>query len=731
MASPQQYRSDIRILYRSLLQVSISVIKLGDLQTIRRAYEFVLETYQDKRMESGEYYFVHCVNVAKIVAGEIGLGTDSIVGALLHNVLYKAKVTQETIEERFGKKVAFILQGLTKIASLSTQRSSLNAENFIKLLLTLSPDVHVILIKLADRLEFMRKIDKLPESLRPQIASETSLLYAPIAHRLGLYHIKTELEELSMRFAYPEIYYDVLRRLEETQKARESYISNFIVPVEKELKRHGLACEIRGRSKSVSSIWNKMKKQGVDFDEVYDLFAIRIIIDTIKENEKADCWRVYSIVTDLYQPNPKRLRDWLTTPKASGYESLHTTVMGPEGKWVEVQIRTRRMDDIAERGGAAHWRYKESVQQKDHDSWVYEIRQTLEKTELAGAEDSKKAKLELYSRDIFVFTPKGDIKKLPMGASVLDFAYEVHSTVGNSCTGGKVNNKIVPLRHVLQNGDVIGIITSKTQKPKSHWIDFVVTSKAKSKIRRAVKESQFKEADQGKEILKRKFSQLRLTFDNENIDRLVAFFKLSDPLELYHNLAIGRIDPMQIKECFIPAEPETEKTKTADAGLLERIESEIQQSVRPGDLLLIDGKSDIDVFKFARCCNPVFGDEIFGFVTVGKGIRIHRESCPNAFQMKMRYGYRIIQAKWIKADEKGPFWAHLQLSGDDQIGIMNQISHLISDTMRINIRSFSFESKHNKFEGNIQILVKDIGQLNYIISQIKKVSGVKKIKRLK
>ncbi|HOW25736.1 MAG TPA: RelA/SpoT family protein [Bacteroidales bacterium] len=719
------------MLYRELLSICLPVIPPGDLRTIRSAYEFVLATYQDKRMESGEYYFVHCVNVAKIVAGEIGLGTDSIVGALLHNILYKAEVTEETISEKFGRKVAFLLQGLTRIAGLSTKRSSLNAENFIQLLLTLSPDVHVILIKLADRLEFMRKIDKLPETLRPQIASETSLLYAPIAHRLGLYHIKTELEELSMQYAFPEIYYDVVRRLKETQEARENYIRNFIVPVEKELKRHGFDCEIRGRPKSVSSIWSKMKKQGVDFDEVYDLFAIRIIINRIRESEKADCWRIYSIVTNLYQPNPKRLRDWLTTPKASGYESLHTTVMGPDGKWVEIQIRTKRMDEIAESGGAAHWRYKESALEKDQDSWISRIRQTLERSESPNAEDSRKAKLELYSKDIFVFTPKGDIKKLPQGASILDFAYEVHSSIGNSCTGGKVNNKIVPLRYVLQNGDVVDIITAKTQKPKSHWIDYVVTQKAKSKIRRAIKELQFREADQGKEILKRKFGQLKLTFDNENIDKLVTYFKLSDPLELYHHLAIGKIDPMEIKEFFVTAGPEIEKAKALDTGLLERIESEIHQAVRPDDLLLIDGKSDIGVYKFARCCNPVFGDEIFGFVTVGKGIRIHRETCPNAFQMKMRYGYRIIQAKWVKADDKGPFWVNLQIMGDDQIGIVNQVTHLISDTMRINMRSFSFESKHNKFEGTIQILVKDIGQLNFVTSQLKKVSGVKKIKRLK
>ncbi len=726
-----KYSSEFRSQYRDLLRACHPDIVPDDRIMIRRAFELVLETYRDKRMESGEYYFVHGVNVAKIVAGEIGLGTDSIVGALLHNVLYKANVTQETVSERFGPRVAFILQGLTKIAGISTQRSSLNSENFIKLLLTLSPDVHVILIKLADRLEFMRKIDLLPQTLRPQLASETSLLYAPIAHRLGLYHLKTELEELSMQYAYPEIYFDLLKRLEETQESRQAYIRNFIEPIEKELTRQGFQFEIKGRSKSVSSIWNKMKKQGVDFDEVYDLFAVRIIINQIREGEKADCWRIYSIVTNLYQPNPKRLRDWLTTPKVSGYESLHTTVMGPEGKWVEVQIRTKRMDEIAEQGGAAHWKYKESALEKDQDTWVSKIRQTLEKPNLPEAEDSQKAKLELYTKDIFVFTPKGDIKKLQMGASVLDFAYEVHSSIGNSCTGGKVNHKIVPLRHILQNGDVVEIITSKTQKPKPHWINIVVSAKAKSRIKRAIKELQFKEADQGKEILKRKFSQLRLTFDNEKIDRLVDFFKLSDPLELYHNLAIGKIDPMEIKNCFATVEPETEKGKPADAGLMERIESEIQQTVQPGDLLLIDGQSDIGIYKFAKCCNPVFGDEIFGFVTVGKGIKIHRESCPNAAQMKMRYGYRIIHAKWVKADDKGPFWVDLLLSGDDRIGIVNQVTHLLSDTMRINIRSFSFESKHNKFEGNIQILVKDIGQLNFVISQIKKVSGVKKIKRLK
>ncbi|MBP6978042.1 MAG: bifunctional (p)ppGpp synthetase/guanosine-3',5'-bis(diphosphate) 3'-pyrophosphohydrolase [Lentimicrobiaceae bacterium] len=729
MADTSKYSHQIRSLYRELLKVCVPVIHQDDLPKIRKAFELVLDTYQDKKMESGEYYYVHAVNVAKIVAGEIGLGTDSIIGALLHNVLYKANITRETIEEAFGQKVAFILQGLAKIAGVSTQRSSLNAENFIKLLLTLSPDVHVILIKLADRLEYMRKIDLLPETFRIQIASETSLLYAPIAHRLGLYHIKTELEELSMRYAFPEIYFDILKRLEETQASREAYIRNFIAPVGKELTRNGFDFEIRGRPKSVSSIWNKMKKQGVEFDEVYDLFAIRIIIRKIRESEKADCWRIYSIVTNLYPPNPKRLRDWLTTPKASGYESLHTTVMGPEGKWVEVQIRTKRMDEIAEKGGAAHWKYKESTLEKDQDNWVSQIRQTLERPDLPVMEDSGKAKLELYTKDIFIFTPKGDIKKLPMGASVLDFAYEIHSSVGNSCTGGKVNHKIVPLRHVLQNGDVVEIVTSKTQKPKPHWINFVVSAKAKSRIRRAIKELQFNEADQGKEILKRKFSQLRLTFDNENIDKLVDHFNLSDPLELYHNLAIGKIDPMEVKDCFIAAEPE--KVKPADAGLLERIESVVQQAVQPGDLLLIDGQSDIGIYKFARCCNPVFGDEIFGFVTVGKGIRIHRDSCPNAAQMKMRYGYRIIHAQWVKADEKGPFWVNLLLSGEDRIGIVNQVSHLLSDTMRINIRSFSFESKHNKFEGNIQILVKDTGQLNFVISQIKKLGGVKKIKRLK
>jgi GTP pyrophosphokinase len=707
------------------------VVRPEDIPQIRKAFQLVIDVFQDKRMESGDHYCSHAVSLAKIVAGEIGLGAESVICALLHNISYKSdKVSLETLRDQFGDHVHLILQGLKKIAGLSTKRSSLNTENFIKLLLTLSPDVHVILIKLADRLDLMRKIDNLPATLRQQIASESDLLYAPVAHRLGLYNIKTEIEELSMKYANSEIYYDISRKLIETTAAREAYIREFIQPIEKELKRQRFDCEIKGRPKSVSSIWIKMKKQQVDFDEVYDLFAIRIILNSGIDKEKDDCWKIYSIVTNIYQPNPKRLRDWITTPKVSGYESLHTTVLGPQGRWVEVQIRSGRMDEIAEKGGAAHWRYKETTFGKDQDKWISQIREKLESPESDSIQDAKKAKIELYSHNIFVFTPMGDIKKLPNGATVLDFAYEVHSSVGNACTRAKVNNKIVPLRYVLRNGEMVEIITSRTQKPKSDWINFVVTPKARSRIKRTIREIQFKEADAGKEILKRKFSQLRLSFDNENIDKLVDFFKLSDPLELYHNLAIGKIDPMEIKEGFSVTEPDADKIKVPETGLMERIESEIQQSARPGDMLMIDGKSDITVYKFSKCCNPVFGDEIFGFVTVGKGIKIHKESCPNAAQMKLRYGYRIIQAKWIKADEKGPVWVNLQISGDDQIGIVNQISHLLTEVLRINIRSFSFETKHHRFEGSIQILVRDQGQLNFIISHIKKISGVRGIKKV-
>lgn len=731
MNLPETYRQEIRSRYRDLLGTCSQAISPEDIPGIRKAYELVLETYGDRIMEYGQPFFVHVTNVAGIVALEMGLGTESVIAALLHNILYKSEMKSEKIGTDFGPRVLLILEGLKKIAGISTKRSSLNAENYIKLLLTLSPDPHVILIKVADRLDFMRHVDHLPEDLRQQIAAETSLLYAPIAHRLGLYNIKTELEELSMKCAYPEIYAEISRKLEETQEAREAYIRDFVAPIEKELKRLGFSCEIKGRSKSVSSIWNKMQKQQVDFDEVYDLFAIRIIINEVKEGEKADCWRIYSIVTNLYQPNPKRLRDWITTPKTSGYESLHTTVVGPDGRWVEVQIRSKRMDQVAESGGASHWRYKESAFRQDQDTWLVKIRQILEQPDKTEMGESGKAKLELYSKDIFVFTPKGDIKKLPAGASVLDFAYEVHSSVGNSCTGGKVNGKIVPLRQALHNGDVVEIITSKIQKPKSDWINFVVTQKARTRIKRAIKEIQFKDADEGKEILKRKFIQLKLRFDNENIDKLVGFFKLSDPLELYHNLAVGKIDPMEIKECFALPPPEAEKGKPADAGLWDRIQEEINKVGPPDELLLIDGRTNVGVYKFARCCNPVFGDEIFGFVTVGKGIKIHKESCPNAPDMKSRYGYRVIQAKWVQSADKGPLWANLHISGEDQIGLVNQISHLLTDVMRINIRSISFQTKNKKFEGSVQILVKDTGQLNFIISQIKKISGVKKIKKIK
>jgi len=726
--------------YQELKDVFQSDISVKDEKLIRKAYEFVLGVYHDDKMQSGEPYLFHSLNVAKIVVKEIGLGTTSIVSALLHNVVRHSNIEINTIDKEFGRDVVRMIEGLNKIASLSTERTTLNAENFIRLLLTLSPDVHVILIKLADRLEYMRNIDKIPENVRVKISEETSHLYTPIAHRLGLYNIKTELEELSMKFSQPNIYHEIAKKINDTKSARETYIREFIQPINSELEKQGFNCDIKARSKSVSSIWNKMMRQDVEFDEVYDLFAIRIIDNSeiseqrdekqIKEYEKSRCWKIYSMVTNIYQPYPKRLRDWITTPKASGYESLHTTVLGPEGKWAEVQIRTNRMDEIAEKGGAAHWKYKESDSVQDSDIWLRKIREKLEYPDLESKKTGNHIKEHLYSHDIFVFTPLGDLKKLPVGATVLDFAYAIHSNVGNSCTGARVNKKIVQLKYTLQNGDQVEIMTSKTQKPKLDWLKFVKTSKAKARIKRTIKELQYKDTETGKEALKRKLSQLKLSFNNQNINKLIEYFNLTIPLELYQDIAAGKIDVLDVKDCFFPPQTADKITKETSTLLTVSKQEEIPSAIRPSDLLLINGKSDLRDYHFAKCCNPVFGDKIFGFVTVGKGIKIHRLNCPNAEQMRSRYPYRTINTRWVTSNDEGPFMASLKIIGKDELGVVNNISHFITDEQRINVDTFNFERKMDKFEGIIKLYIKDSKQLDYIVSRILKISGVHKVTRI-
>ena len=715
--------------YRKLLSACYHSLDKTDKKNVRIAYRLLVNEYQCKKMESGDYYISHAVEVTLVVVEEIGLTSDSIVRTLLHNILTNTNVSLTDIEKQFSKNIAETLNGYTKISRLSTQRTSLNAENFIKLLLTISGDVRVILIRLADRLEYMRKMDRLPEKIKHQVAVETAHLYAPIAHRLGLYHIKTELDELSMKYAQPKIYNDIRNKLIESSDAREAYITEFIDPIAAVLDNHGFQCDIKGRVKSISSIWEKMKLQHVDLDEVYDLFAIRIINKKTKKDEKNDCWEIYSIVTNIFQPNPKRLRDWITTPKASGYESLHTTVIGPHRQWVEVQIRSARMDEVAEKGGASHWLYKEPAYRKDKDTWVNKIREQLENPQINGLIPAQLSKMELYSENIFVFTPAGDLKKLPLGATVLDFAFEVHTNVGSQCTGARVNNKIEPIRYILKNGDQVEIITSKNQKPKADWIKIAKTSKARAKIKKFIKELQYDKADEGKEMLKRKLSQLKLSFNNNTINQLLNYFNITIPIDLYHRIATGKIDVSEIKGCFFHT---VEEESLKDSNLVPEVEPDKRPLVSsPTELLLIDGKADLHDYKFANCCMPVYGDDIFGFVTVDKGIKIHRVNCPNAIQMRLRYSYRVIDVKWVAAGDDSPVLAGLKITGTNEPGIVNRISSLLTDKLKMSIHTFSFTSNKNKIEGEIKTYMKDSRQLDYLISQILKIDGVKKVSRIK
>lgn len=714
--------------YRDLLRMCKDFLSIEDLAIVGQAYELAVSQYDEQKNESGEQYLLHAIEVAKVVVQEMELSTVSIVSALLHDIINHSGFDEEALEERFGHQVRNIILGLTKISRLSMERTTLNSENFIRLLLTLSDDVRVILIKLADRLHYMRTLDQMPPPVKQKIASETSMVYAPIAHRLGLYNIKTELEERSLRYAFPEIYHMLEQKLQETTPEREAYIGGFIMPIERELRRQGFKCKIIGRTKSISSIWNKMRKQNVEFDEVYDLFAIRIILQKTVDDEKSDCWKVYSIVTNIYQPNPKRLRDWITTPKASGYEALHTTVVGPEGRWVEVQIRSRRMDEVAEKGGAAHWRYKEKAFYDNEDAWMVTLREKLENPVNGTAPAPEAAKGELYSRDIFVFTPMGDLKKLPAGSTVLDFAYHIHSNIGNTCTGAKVNNKFVTLKHVLQNGDQVEILTSKAQKPNPNWLNYVISPRSKAKIKRSLNEQAFQDANTGKDLLLRKMNQMKVPFNNDTLNRLLDFFKLTNPLELYHKIANEMIAMTQIRECLEETEAVKEETKLPQP---QPIAQHPELPATADDhLLIIGGTADLKDYKFAKCCQPVYGDEIFGFITVGKGIKIHRKDCPNAAQMREKYSYRIIRARWVTGNDSAPILASLRMTGKDDLGLVNRISDLISNQLKLNLRSISFDTKGSKFEGIIKVFVRDNKQLDFLVRHLKKVKGVQKIARI-
>ena len=720
-------KTEILKRYRALLRACKSTLEKGDKRMIRKAFDMALESHAAMRRKSGEPYIYHPIAVAQIAAEEIGLGTTSIVCALLHDVVEDTDVTLDDIEREFGKKVAKIIDGLTKISGVFDTNSSLQAENFRKMLLTLADDVRVILIKLADRLHNMRTMEFMPRDKQLKLSSETVYLYAPLAHRLGLYAIKSELEDLSMKYMERETYSFIKNKLNEKKAEREKFIRDFIEPVKKVIEGQGLEADIFGRPKSIHSIWNKMKKKAIPFEEVYDLFAIRVILDSTPESEKADCWKAYSIVTDLYRPNPDRLRDWISSPKANGYESLHTTVMGPRGQWVEVQIRTKRMNEIAEKGFAAHWKYKESSTDSGLDLWVQKVRDLLKNPESNALDFLDDFKMNLFSDEIFIFTPKGALIQLPLNATALDFAFEIHTDVGASCIGAKVNHKLVPLSYKLQNGDQVEIITSSKQTPKEDWLNFVVTAKAKAKIKSALKEEKRKIAETGKEILERKLKSLKITYNSENIHKLSYFFKLQSTLDLFFEVAQGNIDMKDLKE--YQASEKVIENKPQDKIEAEQVQSLVRTlKAKDSDMLLIGEDMQKIDYKLANCCNPISGDDVFGFVTVSDGIKIHRTNCPNAAKLMANYGYRIVKAKWTNQQELA-FLTGLRITGIDEVGLINQLTTVISNDFKVNIRSITVDSDNGIFEGTIMVYVNDTHHLDNLIRKLKMIKGISTVTR--
>ena len=686
------------------------------------------KAHQSMRRKSGEPYIFHPLAVARICADEIGLGPTSIVCALLHDTVEDTNITLNDIESNFGNKVRNIIDGLTKISGEFDFTSSTQAENFKKMFLTIPDDVRVILIKLADRLHNMRTLDSMKEIKKLKIASETAYLYAPLAHRLGLYSIKTEMEDLSFKFTYPKEYNLIKNKLEKTKAVRDRYIQKFSHPIKKELDKQGFRYKLKARTKSIPSIHRKMKDKGVDFEEVFDVFAIRIILDS--PEEKADCWKVYSVVTDFYIPNPERLRDWISYPKQNGYESLHTTVMSPTGKWVEVQIRSRRMDDIAEKGLAAHWRYKEGTDKNTgFDKWISEIREIMENKDSNTSDFLDDFKTNLYSDEIYVFTPKGDLFTLPKNATALDFAFSVHTDVGISCIGAKVNSKLVPLSYVLKSGDQIEILTSKKQIPKEAWLDFVITSKAKSKIKQTLKEEKKKLAINGKEILERKLNALKLNFSENNLKIILKHYHFKEHTEFFFQIAQGTVDLSKIKEInhksgqLYISSSITKSIKNTFESLVQRVRG------NENEIIIGEGADPNLDYKLAPCCNPLPGDQVFGFITINDGIKIHRNNCPNARQLRANYAYRILAANW-KDYKRDAFITGLKFIGIDTVGLGKELTTIISDLEKVNMKSLNFDSKDGVFEGNIMLYVYDKNHLENLIRKLRNIEGIEKVVRM-
>lgn len=715
--------------YRKLLKACGSIMQDDDAALIRKALNVAApEERIYTRRPSGELSVLHSLEVAYIVVNEIGLGRTAVICALLYDAVQEKAISPHEIEALFGQQVAGIINGLVKVAELYSKNTSIQNENFRKLLLTFAQDIRVVLVIIADRLRTMRTLELYNEEDQSRISSEVGYLYAPMAHRLGLYVIKSEMEDLVMKFSNRDMYKFIAKKLNETKRARDKYIHEFIEPLKKELQEHGLKFEIKGRTKTIHSIYNKIKKQNTKFENVYDLFAIRVILDSQIKNEKAECWQVYSVVTDKYQPNPSRLRDWISVPKTNGYESLHTTVLGPQNKWVEVQIRTGRMNEVAEKGLAAHWKYKGVKGERGMDEWLSNVRDILENPELNAVDFIDDFKLNLYDEEVFVFTPKGDLRRLKKGATVLDFAFDIHSEVGKKCVGARIDHRNVPIKYVLQNGDHVEILTSTNQEPKQDWLKIVVTSRAKTKLKQAIRELQYKEAEMGREVLSRRFKNWKLELNDQLLNQLVKQFGFKTIHDFMRAVAMEKIDFARIKDFIIQSDKrEQEDVDTADKSAADFYTTE--EDLPDDDVLMIDRNLTHVDYKLAKCCNPIFGDEIFGFVAAAGGIKIHRVICPNAPDMRNKFGYRIVKAQWTVGSDSS-YQATLKITGMDDIGIVTNISQVITKEMKVKMRSISVDSHEGVFEGTVTIFVDNTDSLTMLIKKIKNVKGVYSISRV-
>ncbi|MBR9853048.1 MAG: bifunctional (p)ppGpp synthetase/guanosine-3',5'-bis(diphosphate) 3'-pyrophosphohydrolase [Algicola sp.] len=731
-AAIEKENKEIAKQYKELLRISYQTLTDEDKKLIRSAFDVAVDAHKDQRRKSGEAYIFHPIAVAKIVASEIGLDAVSIASALLHDVVEDTSYTLDDIERMFGETVARIVDGLTKIAHLKKDKDiSQQAENFRKMLLTLHDDVRVIIIKIADRYHNMLTMDSMPEHKQVKIASETLYIYAPLAHRIGLYNIKTHLEDLSLKYTEPEVYHDIQAKIEDTEEESLAYIEDFANVIRTSLDKEGLNYYIKGRMKSIFSIRKKMKTQNVTFDEVYDKFAIRIIYKSDRKNEKFLAWKIYSIVTDHFTPNPIRLRDWITSPKSTGYEALHITVMGPKGKWVEVQIRSERMHEIAEKGYAAHFKYKHGEQKEQGiEEWLNKLQEALESANGNAVDFVEEFKLNLYAKEIFVFTPKGDLKSMPKGATALDFAFNIHTEIGLKTRGARVNGKLVPLGTKLRSGDQVEIITSESAKPTQSWLDYAQTARARSKIKSSLSEEKKEVAAEGKEILRRKLKAQKINLNEDTINKLVTYFKLQTSLDLFYRVGIGVIDNEKLKDF----------SSSYHNAFINFFKNRIRRTPTPKDVdkneittkydLLVFGKEEERLnYKLSQCCNPIPGDEVFGFVSVNDGIKVHKKNCPNSISLQSNYAYRIISAKWIDSSQE-EFSVDIQITGIDNMGLVQDITKIISENMHVNMRNLNFNADGGTFKGKITLVVKNNNILKRLMNRLKQVEGIDKVTRI-